>query len=64
MRRLLDLVDGDTTAAIAGLADTELNYPQANGDPELRERIARCIRARPPRTFSSPWAPSRPISPA
>ena len=40
MRRLLDLVDGDTTAAIAGLADTELNYPQSNGDPELRERIA------------------------
>jgi aspartate/methionine/tyrosine aminotransferase len=40
MRQLLDLAGGDTTAALAGLADTELNYPQSNGDPELRARIA------------------------
>jgi aspartate/methionine/tyrosine aminotransferase len=40
LRQLLDLQGGDTAAAIAGIADTELNYPQANGDPLLRERIA------------------------
>jgi aspartate/methionine/tyrosine aminotransferase len=40
MRQLLDLEDGDTAAALAGIADTELNYPQANGDLLLRERIA------------------------
>lgn len=40
MRQLLDLEDGDTTAAIAGIADTEIDYPQSNGDPLLREHIA------------------------
>lgn len=40
MRQLLDLADGDTAAAIARVADTEINYPQSNGDPLLRERIA------------------------
>jgi len=40
MRRLLGMAGGDVEAAIASLADTELNYPQANGDPELRDAIA------------------------
>jgi aspartate/methionine/tyrosine aminotransferase len=40
MRRLLDLEDGDTEAAIAGVADTKIDYPQSNGDPLLRESIA------------------------
>jgi aspartate/methionine/tyrosine aminotransferase len=34
------MAGGDVEAAIASLADTELNYPQANGDPELRDAIA------------------------
>lgn len=40
MRKLLEMAGGDVEAAIASLADTELNYPQANGNPELRDAIA------------------------
>ena len=40
MRELLDLRGGDTEAELARLADVELNYPQVNGDPALREAIA------------------------
>ena len=40
MRELLEMKGGDTDAELAALADTELNYPQANGALELREAIA------------------------
>jgi len=40
VRELLDLRGGDTDAEMARLADVELNYPQVNGDPALREAIA------------------------
>jgi aspartate/methionine/tyrosine aminotransferase len=39
-RKLLEMTGGDVEAAIAAVADTELNYPQANGNPELRDAIA------------------------
>jgi aspartate/methionine/tyrosine aminotransferase len=38
--QLLELAGGDAEAALAALADVELTYPHANGDPELREAIA------------------------
>jgi aspartate/methionine/tyrosine aminotransferase len=39
-RELLTMQGGDVAASLARLADVELNYPQANGDPALRETIA------------------------
>jgi aspartate/methionine/tyrosine aminotransferase len=39
-RQLLELRGGDIEGALAALADVELNYPHANGNPELREAIA------------------------
>jgi aspartate/methionine/tyrosine aminotransferase len=41
MRGLLEMKGGDLDADLAAIAATELNYPQANGDLELREAIAR-----------------------
>jgi aspartate/methionine/tyrosine aminotransferase len=41
MRGLLAMKGGDLGADLAAIAATELNYPQANGDLELREAIAR-----------------------
>lgn len=38
--RLEDLLGGDT-AQLARLMSTEINYPHVNGNPELRENIAR-----------------------
>jgi len=40
MRELVAMKGGDVEAELAALADVELNYPQANGDPALREAIA------------------------
>ena len=40
MRELLEMKGSDTDAELAALADTALNYPQANGSLELREAIA------------------------
>jgi aspartate/methionine/tyrosine aminotransferase len=40
-RGLLDMKGGDLDADLAALNATELDYPQANGDLELREAIAR-----------------------
>jgi aspartate/methionine/tyrosine aminotransferase len=40
MRELLEMKGGDIDADLAAIADTELNYPQANGSLELREAIA------------------------
>ncbi len=41
VRELLDLEDGDSSAALNAIADgTHLDYPQTNGEPLLRERIA------------------------
>ncbi len=40
MRELLAMKGGDLDADLAAIAATELNYPQANGDLELREAIA------------------------
>ena len=40
MRELVAMKGGDVDAELAALADVGLNYPHANGDPELREAIA------------------------
>ena len=40
MRALLELQGGDVDAELAAIAGTELDYPQANGSPELRRAIA------------------------
>ncbi len=46
MRGLLEMKGGDLDADLAAIAATELNYPQANGDLELREAIARLVPGR------------------